>query len=470
MTLTDSEKQIAGKLGFDESVLLLIKETLNPEMGIVISGGLEPEDMSFLEANLNEPVQLLEKDVQNYETLKSRYPELKPVIDFETRRFDNRDHSAFRNDYEKKERARLGDEKFERQQKYNAAAKPYQALIAEEMQPELEALQKQHKGLSLVKHIDTSAFIASDEALAAAIADLHKKYDGKVLKETNRAKSQLAIKYFGVGDFHYGDDRRMPALRSELEKLNYRVSDQNSHFEIRKQFDNRSEAQKFLEDSGTLVDSMSLSPQAAKQFKATYPIDFEKDFANIATATSILTQTMGSPESSPELAQLLKILMTATPQVRQQSLSMLPILRIPPGSSVTREGDRHWLITVPERYTATVRLRTATVFKLPAQGSGYELVEAQGTNGINYGLNTNAVINKLKYWDKKYGVTVLEASPDSVKIRFKDLPDDISELCTECFLFCPDIELSPNEHESAARLRQLASEIKSTYQMSFWWD
>ncbi|CAN5381278.1 hypothetical protein BH11CYA1_BH11CYA1_44720 [soil metagenome] len=469
VALTDNEKQIAHKLGFDESVLLLIKERLNPEMGIVISGGLEPQDLTFLEANLNEPLQLLEKDAKNYVALEAKHPELKPIIDWETRHFDNRifNHQESAN-YEKQEQDRLGVEKFARQKKYNAAAEPYQALIAEAMQPEIDALQKQRKGMSIVRSIDTSAFISSDEALAAAIADLHKKYDGKVLREENKAKVQLALKYFGVGDHHYGDDSRMPALRSELEKLNYRISDQNSHFKIRKAFETKAEAEKFLEESGTAVDSLSLSRQEPRQFKAIYPVDFDKDFSNIETAKTIINQSMSLGAENPAMNELVKVLLTAPVQSRKEALGL--ILRIPPGSTVTNEAERHWLITVPERFDATVRLRTATVFKLPAQGSGFELVEAQGTNGTNYGLDTKAIINKLKYWDKKYGVTVTEASRDSVKIRFRNLPDDISELCTECFLFCPDIELSPNEHDNAARLRQLATTIKETKQMSFWWD
>ena len=469
VALTDNEKQIAHKLGFDESVLLLIKERLNPEMGIVISGGLEPQDMTFLEANLNEPLQLLEKDAKNYVALEAKYPELKPVIEWETRHFDNRIHNRQASaENEKQERAKLGDTIFERQKKYNAAAEPYRALIAQEMQPEIEALQKQHKGLSFVKMVDTSAFTSSEEALAAAIADLHKKYDGKVLREENKAKSQLAIKYYGVGDYYFGDDSRMPALRSELEKIHYRISDQNSHFEIRKAFETKAEAEKFLKESGTAVDSMSLSRQEPRQFKAIFPIDFDKDFSNTDTVKTIINQSSSFAEKNSANDELVAILLAASPQSRKEVHSLM--LRIPPGSSVSNEGDRHWIITVPERFDARVRLRTATVFKLPTQSSGFELVEAQGTDGTNYGLDTKAIINKLKYWDKKYGVTVIEASRDRVKVRFKKLPDDISELCTECFLFCPDIELSPNEHDSAARLRQLAAEIKKTNQMSFWWD
>ncbi|HMX47653.1 MAG TPA: hypothetical protein PKC93_16970, partial [Candidatus Obscuribacter sp.] len=48
MTLSQEEKRLAAQLGFDESVLELIKKTLNPVMGIIKKGGLEEPEDSFL--------------------------------------------------------------------------------------------------------------------------------------------------------------------------------------------------------------------------------------------------------------------------------------------------------------------------------------------------------------------------------------------------------------------------------------
>ena len=98
------------------------------------------------------------------------------------------------------------------------------------------------------------------------------------------------------------------------------------------------------------------------------------------------------------------------------------------------------------------------------------MVRAQVTNGLNYGIDNEGVIEKLKYWDKKYGVTVIEATFEGMKISFRTLPDDLSELCTEFFLFCPDLEMSDDEHSNAARMREMADGLRKTKVMSFWWD
>ncbi|MBK7836742.1 MAG: DUF4253 domain-containing protein [Candidatus Obscuribacter sp.] len=108
--------------------------------------------------------------------------------------------------------------------------------------------------------------------------------------------------------------------------------------------------------------------------------------------------------------------------------------------------------------------------KAPKGSTGFELVKAAGTNGINSSIDNDDVIAKLKYWDSKYGVTVLEANGDSLKIRFKNLPDDLSELCSEIFFFCSEMELSEDENRNAATMRSMARRLRETKTQSFWWD
>ena len=66
MTLSQEEKQLAAQLGFDESVLELIKKTLNPVMGIIKKGGLEEPEDSFLKKEQdNDQAKPLPEDIEN---------------------------------------------------------------------------------------------------------------------------------------------------------------------------------------------------------------------------------------------------------------------------------------------------------------------------------------------------------------------------------------------------------------------
>lgn len=464
MALTEHEKQIAKELGFEESVLLLIKEHLNPEMGIVKSGGLEMEDRSFLKEVYNQPAQMLEKDLKNYHDIAAKYPELKKIVDFELPKdySDSLERTIIQSDA--RQREEIGSEKYERMKAYRLAAEPFQSLIA---QDHLDTQGRPKAGMVYL-HAEPTEYLDSDEALKNAIALLHTKYDGKSLRPENKAKLILGLKYKGVGDFMFGPDRRMRNLRTELESLGYRIADEREISLARRHFETKGEAEKCLLDAGMNLDPIGISHQEKLQYKAMYPIDFTKDISNLEDAKSIIVQSsFFMDREDAGSSKLAKMLLDNPAAVRA---TVEPGLRLLPGSTVTKLGERHWLVDRPERYIVSPMLRVATVFKTPKASSGFEMVKAQGTSGMNYGIDNEGVIEKLKYWDKKYGVTVIEATFEGMKISFKNLPDDLSELCTEFFLFCPEIELSDDEHSNAARMRQMADNLRKTKVRSFWWD
>jgi len=468
MALTDHEKQIAKELGFEESVLLLIKERLNPEMGIVKSGGLEWEDKSFLKEDYNQPILLLDKDVKSYNDIASKYPELEELVDSVLNRGNKYSLEQMEAKAEAKESERLGREKFDRQKKYRLAAEPFQSLIEQELQD----TYGKPKGGVAYRPITPLTYLDSDKALDEAIAELHTKYDGKTLRPENRAKSKLALKYKGVGDPLYTPDARMESLRAELTKLGYRITDEREISERRVQFETKAEAEKYLQDTGMNVDSLSLDHQKTGKYKAIYPIDYAKDFLDLEITKTIVAQSShGMDTGGDSTAKMVKLIMDSPQSWTGGFLADAGFaLRLLPGSTVTKLGDRQWLIEQPERFTASPKIRVSTVFKTPKASAGFDMVKAQGTSGINYGIDNDHVIEKLKYWDKKYGVTVNEATFEGMKISFKKLPDDLSELCTEFFLFCPEIELSDDEHRNAAVMREIADRLRKTKVMSFWWD
>lgn len=62
-----------------------------------------------------------------------------------------------------------------------------------------------------------------------------------------------------------------------------------------------------------------------------------------------------------------------------------------------------------------------------------------GVNGVNFDLDTDAVVRRLIHWDERYGIHVLEPGHDRVTVQFERLPDDLDSFAAEIADFCPDI-------------------------------
>ena len=123
------------------------------------------------------------------------------------------------------------------------------------------------------------------------------------------------------------------------------------------------------------------------------------------------------------------------------------------------------------------------------------------TNGINYDVDTDAVLAKLADWDRRLGVTVLGAEFDSLYVTFDRLPQDLAAFAEELYESCPDLldqglevmvdeafeylseeqqelvqarldEDEGDEDGTAHRvaLRMLADEVARHRSVSFWWD
>ncbi len=66
-------------------------------------------------------------------------------------------------------------------------------------------------------------------------------------------------------------------------------------------------------------------------------------------------------------------------------------------------------------------------------------VYEKGTNGINYEITNEDVIEKLTKWDEQYTITILEIEADRLTVQFENLPENLEALANEMYEFCPDI-------------------------------
>ncbi len=69
----------------------------------------------------------------------------------------------------------------------------------------------------------------------------------------------------------------------------------------------------------------------------------------------------------------------------------------------------------------------------------YQQVREVGTNGDNYDLSTEDLIEQFQYWDAQYGIELSDIEFDTVTVTFNDLPEDLTELAVEIYEFCPDV-------------------------------
>jgi hypothetical protein len=96
----------------------------------------------------------------------------------------------------------------------------------------------------------------------------------------------------------------------------------------------------------------------------------------------------------------------------------------------------------------------------------YAAVRLRGTNGANYDVFTDEVIERLQSWREICQLRVVGAARDWIAIQFDTLPEKICAFAEEVYLFCPDtveqgagLAREADEPEQFSRARTLCPEI-----------
>ncbi|WMS88294.1 DUF4253 domain-containing protein [Pleionea litopenaei] len=69
----------------------------------------------------------------------------------------------------------------------------------------------------------------------------------------------------------------------------------------------------------------------------------------------------------------------------------------------------------------------------------FDIIKEKKTNGANYDLSSEDIINKLIDWNSKYGVSISHVDHNRFEISFTTLPDNLEALAQDIYSFCPDI-------------------------------
>lgn len=95
----------------------------------------------------------------------------------------------------------------------------------------------------------------------------------------------------------------------------------------------------------------------------------------------------------------------------------------------------------------------------------YVLLRIMHTEGEEYDITNEDVIDRLKEWEGVASFDIIGADSDWLEIEFKTLPRDLPAFVEEVYEFCPDaIDQGPGSMEGLIR------EIKRTNRLFLWWD
>ncbi|MBL0189409.1 MAG: DUF4253 domain-containing protein [Candidatus Obscuribacter sp.] len=141
-------------------------------------------------------------------------------------------------------------------------------------------------------------------------------------------------------------------------------------------------------------------------------------------------------------------------------------LHIYPGSTLLRREDGKWEIHSPESFAAMIPYTVARLSDAPPFLK--DIIRAR-TNGINYGISPNQLIEKLTEWHEKWGpLRITDVSGDYFKVLFENPPQsDQYKLALEIIQLCPP--LAPPQ-ELTAQTERLIDKLKMKQPIDIGWD
>lgn len=95
----------------------------------------------------------------------------------------------------------------------------------------------------------------------------------------------------------------------------------------------------------------------------------------------------------------------------------------------------------------------------------FDILRVKQTDGINFGLDNDAVINRLQKWHELYPFKIIGADMDWLEAEFIQQPTDMLQFAKEVYEFCPDIV-----DQGTETVERLAKEMKKNNTLYLWWD
>ncbi len=87
------------------------------------------------------------------------------------------------------------------------------------------------------------------------------------------------------------------------------------------------------------------------------------------------------------------------------------------------------------------------------------------SDAVNYGLETEAVVARLKQLDEQYGIDIFQAETDTVQLELEGEVDDWHALAQQLYELCPD-----SVDQGVGSVEELEDLIAGTRRVYLWWD
>jgi len=94
----------------------------------------------------------------------------------------------------------------------------------------------------------------------------------------------------------------------------------------------------------------------------------------------------------------------------------------------------------------------------------FEVLKQVGTNGINYNITNDSLLNIIKTFNQQLELELIGAGGDWCEFVIKIDPKNWKKLANEIYKVCPDIV-----DQVIGSVDELADEMKKTKRLYFWW-
>lgn len=95
----------------------------------------------------------------------------------------------------------------------------------------------------------------------------------------------------------------------------------------------------------------------------------------------------------------------------------------------------------------------------------FEPLRIMQTNGWNYDIGPDAVIQQLQEWHTAYGLDIHGAGFDWVEASFEKQPEDMLAFAEIVYGWCPDVV-----DQGTETVERLAQEMAQSNTLYLWWD
>ena len=118
-------------------------------------------------------------------------------------------------------------------------------------------------------------------------------------------------------------------------------------------------------------------------------------------------------------------------------------------------GTHQWLRRDVQRGQVVVGVRV----------SQFDILRLARSNGANYNISTEEIIDKLMEYDREVGIRIWHAETDVVEFDLLHTPDDMVAFTADVYAFCPDII-----DQGDMDVQEMAEAIAAAGTVYLWWD